>query len=55
MKKTDDPEYIPPEKLRSKNKPLLAEPIGKVDTAFGILDILFFIPRLIMRVIRIFD
>ena len=52
MNQSKDPEYIDPAKLRSKNKRQLAEPVSKTDTAFGIFEIVFYIPRLIMQVIR---
>lgn len=55
MNRSKDDEYIDPAKLRSKNKRQIAGPMSKIDVGFGILDILFFIPRLIMRIIRIFD
>ena len=52
MNQSKDPEYIDPRKLQSKNKRQLAGPMSKADTAFGIFEILFYIPRLIMKVIR---
>ena len=52
MNQSKDPEYINPAKLRSKNKRQLAEPMSKTDTAFGLLEIVLYIPRLIMQVYR---
>jgi len=52
MNRSKDDEYIDPAKLRSKNKRQLAEPISKADTAFGIFEIIFYIPRLLIQVIR---
>lgn len=52
MNQSKEPEYIAPEKLRSKNKRQHAGPMSKTDTAFGIFEIVFYIPRLIMYLIR---
>lgn len=52
MNQSNDPEYIDPAKLRSKHKRQIAEPMSKADTAFGLLEIVLYIPRLIMQVFR---
>ena len=52
MNRSKDDEYIDPAKLRSKNKRQLAEPMSKADTAFGLLEIILYIPRLIMQLLR---
>lgn len=52
MNESKDSEYIDPKKLRSKNKKQIAGPMSKADTAFGIFEIIFYIPRLIVHVIR---
>ena len=52
MNQSKDPEYIDPAKLRSKNKRQIAEPMSKADTAFGLFEIIFYIPRLIMQGFR---
>lgn len=52
MNQSKDPEYIDPAKLRSKNKRHIAGPVSKTDTVIGIIEIAFYIPRLIIQVIR---
>ena len=52
MNQSKDPEYIDPAKLQSKNKRQIAGPMSKADTAFGLLEIILYIPRLFMQLFR---